>query len=549
MPDKTATVGGYLIRRLEQAGLKHIFGVPGDYTLTFFDRLEKSRIKIIGTCNELNAGYAADAYARINGLAAVCVTYDVGGLSLLNAVVGSFAERLPVIVISGGPKTTERPHHHLLHHTIGDMNLQYRIYEKATAASVILMDPEKAPAQIDAAFEACIRLKRPVYIEIPLDMVEAPCAGPGPFKADTQIPSDKESLAESADEASKILKDAKSPLILAGVEAHRLHIEKDLQAFIDHTGYPFAVSLLGKSVLPEYHPQFVGVYGGVASRYEARLAAEKADVILCLGTLVTDVAIGFDKTLRDQSKMILVNSEKVRVRHHTYDNISLKDFLAELTARLPKNKSKPLNIRHPSIDIGKKFTAKPGAKLTVKRFFERINHFIRPGDIIIADTGDSLYSAADLYLPEGVRFLDQAFYLSIGYSIPATLGAQLAQPEKRVITFVGDGAFQMTAQELSTIIRQRLNPVIFLLNNEGYAVERVMNDGAYNDLNDWKYHLLPEIFNGKRGLKVETEDELEEALGRIDVKQLTFIEIHTNKKDYSDHLRQQGELYKKIWKR
>lgn len=549
--NKTTTVGRYLVKRLEQLSLKHIFGVPGDYTLTFFDRLEESKIKVITNCNELNAGYAADAYARIHGLGAVCITYDVGGLSLLNAVVGSFAERLPVIVISGGPKTTERPHHHLLHHTIGDMDLQYKIYEKTTSAAVVLMDPEKAPAQIDETISSCIRLKRPVYIEIPLDIVDVPCRAPSAsFRPDISISSDKESLKEAVEEAAGILKKAKNPLILAGVEPHRFHIQNELQCVIDHTGYPFAVSLLGKSVLSENHPQFIGVYGGVASRDEARRAAEESDCMLCLGTLMTDIEIGREKTLCDQSKMIVANSEKVRIKHHTYDDVSLKDFMAALCFKLPRGRFRAGGIRHPSQDAKEKFIAKPNEKITVKRFYKRMNHFIRNTDVIIADTGDSLFSSADIFLPEGAVFLDQAFYLSIGYSIPATLGAGLAARGRRIVTFVGDGAFQMTAQELSTIIRNGLKPVIFVMNNEGYAVERIMNDGAYNDLNVWKYHILPEVFNGKRGIEVRTEGELERALNNIkdNNKDLVFIEVHLGKKDYSDHLKKQGELYNKVWK-
>lgn len=552
MPNKTTTVGKYLVKRLEQVALKHIFGVPGDYMLPFFDYLEESKMKVINNCNELNAGYAADAYARINGLSAICVTYDVGGLSALNAVVGSFAERLPVIVISGGPKTTERPHHHLLHHTIGEMDLQYKIYEKATVAAVVLMDPKKAPEQIDETIAACIRLKRPVYIEVPLDIIDVPCSAPdNDFKVDTSILSDKGCLKEAVEETVEILKKAKDPIILAGIEPHRFHIQKELQDLIDHTGYPFAVSLLGKSVLGEKHPQFLGVYGGVASRNEARIAAQDSDCILCLGTLMTDIEIGHERPMHDQSKLILANSEKVRIRHHTYENVSLKDFMTGLKEKLPKGKMRPLRVKHPSEDAKGKFIPKPDDKITVKRFYERMNSFITGDDIIIAETGDSIFSAADLFLPEGARFLDQAFYLSIGYSIPATLGAQLAAPKRRVVTFVGDGAFQMTGQELSTIIWHGLKSVIFLMNNEGYAVERIMNDGPYNDLNNWKYHLIPEVFNGKRGIEVRTEGELEIALAAIDDDpgRLAFIEVRLDKRDYSDHLKQQGELYRKVWKK
>ncbi|MBF0495061.1 MAG: alpha-keto acid decarboxylase family protein, partial [Deltaproteobacteria bacterium] len=227
--ENTSTIGKYLTTRLEQVGLKHIFGVPGDYVLQFFDCLEASSMKVICTCNELNAGYAADAYARINGAGAVCVTYGVGGFSLLNAVMGAYAERLPIIVISGSPKIAEYRHPHLLHHTIGDMNLQLRIYEHVTAASVILTNPERAPKQIDDTITTCLRTRRPVYLEIPVDMVDRPCPEPGPFQVNVSIGSDPEALAEAVAETANMLAQAKNPAILAGVENQRMGSQDELR--------------------------------------------------------------------------------------------------------------------------------------------------------------------------------------------------------------------------------------------------------------------------------------------------------------------------------
>lgn len=540
------TVGKYLATRLSQAGLKHIFGVPGDYVLEFFKCLEQSPAKVVCTTNELAAGYAADAYARLTGLGAVCVTYGVGGFSLFNAVVGAFAERLPLVAISGGPSVTEHNHHHLLHHTVGDMNLQYNIYEKITAASVILMNPEEAPKQIDNTLAACLRLKRPVYIEIPVDMVAKPCRAPGPFKPDTAIYTNREALAEAVDDAAEILNTAKSPVILAGVEAHRLGAQAELEKLVGHTGYPFATTLLGKSVLPESHPQFVGVYGGVASWKGAQETFERADIILSLGALMTDIHVGRQKTLLDASKMIVANSDNVRIKHHHYSQISLKDFLNGLRAKLPKGRPPLAKIRHPSEVMKEKFTPLPRQKITVKRFYQRINRFIASDHVLLADAGDSLFSASHLFLPQGTFFIDQAFYLSIGYSVPATLGAKLAAPRRRPVTFVGDGAFQTTGQELSTIIRQKLNPIIFLMNNDGYTIERVMVDGAFNDLNMWKYHRLPEIYGGGWGCQVSTEGELEKALAKIKSRpdELAFIEVILDRWDCSDGIRKYGKAYR-----
>jgi TPP-dependent 2-oxoacid decarboxylase len=541
------TVGKYLTKRLEDAGVKHIFGVPGDYVLRFFDELEASAVKVVGNCNELNAGYAADAYARVNGVGAVCVTYGVGGFSLFNAAVGAFAERVPMIIISGGPKAAEHKHRHLLHHTIGDMNLQFSIYEKITAASVILLDPEQAPRQIDDTICACLRLRRPVYIEIPVDMVTKPCSEAGTCKVDTAISSDKESLDEAVGEAAAMLGSAKEPAILAGVEAHRLGCRNELQEFVDHSGYPFASTLLGKAVLPERHPQFIGVYCGGLLRESARKTIEDADALLCLGTLMTDIGMGAGTARLEPSRMITANSDKVRIRHHVYEHVSLKDFMNGLRQKLPNGKFDPEKFVHPNADLKRDLTVEPGRKITLGHFYRRINRFIDKSCIVIADAGDSLFCSAELYMPEGIEYVGQAFYLSIGYSVPAALGLKLAAGDRRPVVFVGDGAFQMTAQEVSTMIRQKANPIIFLMNNDGYTIERVINDGPYNDIEMWKYHMLPEVFGGGWGCEVKTEGELESALKKAKDRpdELAFIEVRLDRWDCSDALKKLGAGLKK----
>lgn len=534
------TVAGYLIKRLEQAGLEHVFGVPGDYVLGLFKRLEESNIKLVCNCNELNAGYAADAYARTSGLSAVCVTYGVGGFSLFNAVVGAFAERIPLIVISGAPKVSERSHHHLLHHTTGDMDLQYNMYEKVTVASCALTNPEQAPAQIDKTIEACLKFKRPVYIEVPVDIVSCVCREPGPFVIDTTITSDKPSLDEVVSEAVTLLKEARQPVIIAGVESHRLGIQRQLQDLVEHSGYPFASSLLGKTILSEEHPQFIGVYGGVASWASARRMVQKADIILCLGTLMTDIEIGGCKPLLDPGRMIVANSDKVRIKHHTYNHISLMDFMVGLRKKLVKGKKIRIsNSYHPSSVLKEKYRPVPERKITTKRFYQRMNSFIGDKMVVIGESGDSLFNVSNLFLPKGVLCIDQAFYLSIGYALPGTLGAGLAAPGSRVITFVGDGAFQMTAQEVSTIIRERLNPVIFVMNNDGYTIERVMVDGVFNNLQMWRYSELPNVFGGGWGAVVKTEGDLEEALLKVECRKNEFalIEVRLDKFDCSDAIR------------
>jgi TPP-dependent 2-oxoacid decarboxylase len=534
------TVGQYLVRRLEQAGLKHIFGVPGDYVLRFYDLLETSSIDLVVTCNELNAGYAADAYARLHGVGGVCLTYGVGGFSVFNAVAGAFAERVPLIIVSGGPRIPEAPSRVLLHHTIGDMNLQYKIYEHIMAAAVILKNPEEAPDQIDRTIAACLRTQLPVYIEIPMDLVAQPCRSAGPFHVDTSIPSDPEALTEAVGEAVQMLAAAQNPTILAGVEVARLGLCRDLEDFINYTRYPFATTILAKSLLSERHPQFMGVYFGRLGPEGVQKSIEEADVLLCLGALMTDINLGVDTATHFHGRMIVANSDKVGIKHHVYPQVGLKDFIQGLRAGLPRwGQAGQVAPGHSALSGGADFTPVASQKITLKRFYQAASRWLHRHSLIVSDTGNStLLGASELFLPDGVPFIAQAFYVSIGYALPATLGAQLAAPNRRPITFVGDGALQMTVQELSTIIRRGLNPIIFLMNNDGYAIERVFHDGPYNDLQMWRYSRLPEVFGGGWGCEVRTEGELESAMQQALSRdsEMAFIEVHLDRSDYWESL-------------
>jgi len=539
------TVGRYLVRRLEQAGLRHIFGVPGDYVLSFFDYLEESSLQVVCTCNELNAGYAADAYARLQRIGGVCVTYGVGGFSLFNAVMGAYAERVPVVVISGGPRTTMRSERFHLHHTVRNKNLQQELFARITEAAVVLDRAASAPGQIDATLTACLRSRRPVYIEIPLDMVAAPCAPPGPWVVDTSLTSEPDTLAEALAETVEMINAAQNPVILAGIEAQRLGSQADLLDLVQHTGFPFATTYLSKSMLPEQHPQFAGVYGAALGGEAAQQLVEAAEVILCLGTLLTDMALGFGTAHLEPNRMVLANSDQVRIKHHTYAQVSLGDFIRGLLGQLPQGPPRDQAFI-PAYQGAETFIPSAPRPLTNKGFYERVNRFLDHRSLVLADTGDSICAAAQLYLPAGSKYICQGYYMSIGYTLPATLGVKLASPEYRPVTFIGDGALQMTAQELSTLIRHRLNPVIFLINNDGYTVERVINDGPYNDLQPWKYHLLPQVFQGGWGMAVKTESDLAEALEKAKSKpdELAFIEVRLDRLDCCESLKKLTRIYK-----
>lgn len=537
--EKSTTVGRYLVRRLEQLGLGHIFGVPGDYVLRFLDLLEESNIDVINTCSELNAGYAADAYARTVGIGAVCITYGVGGFSVYNAIAGAFAERVPLVVISGGPRAAMRGRLHpfLLHHTIGNMNLQQVIYEKIVEASAIL-SANHAARQIDDTLAACLRHSRPVYIEIPADVVDQPCTVPDDWKPDLALHMDADVLDEAVGEAAALIKSASNPVILAGVEAYRLKTRDALLDFVRRSGFPVATTALGKGVVPEHWPNFVGTYvGGLANEFTQQMV-ERSDLLLCLGSWMTDIDLGGYTAKLDPNRMVIANSEKIRIKRHIYEHVPLKDFLMAL-ARLPLS---PPATRPPK-PSEKPHIAVRDARLTTDRFWQRMDSFLEDDHIVIADTGSALFDSLKLHLPDKADFISQAFYASIGYAVPAALGAGLAAPSCRPVVFVGDGGFQMTGQELSNIIRYGLNPVIFLLNNDGYQVERVIYDNEYNNLQMWDYSALPEVYGGAKGVCVTTEGELESFIDmtRHSRDSLCFAEIRLGKLDFSDTLRKIGE--------
>ncbi len=537
------TIATYLLERLKEAGLRHAFGVPGDYVLTFMDRLIESGIEFVGTCNELNAGYAADAYARLNGIGCICVTWGVGGFSAMNAVAGAYAEQVPLVVLVGGPRTTQRRASMLLHHGVGDFATMQQAYAHITVASVLLDDAAEAPGRIDRALARCLADKRPIMIEIPADMVDKPCAAPGHFAPPQRPPSDPNALAEALDEVVGILKKAKRAAILGGVELHRYGLMTELRRLAEASRLPVATTLLGKAVFSEHHPQAIGVYEGSTSRQEVRAIVEGADALLCLGAWISDINFGVRTGRLEGRHMILANSGRLKISEHVYDNVWIGDVLTGLEGRMPAGGLAHAPFESVAKVLDTDFTAEPGRKLTINRVAKCLNAFIGEDTTVIAETGDSIFAAADLVMHHDVGFIGQAFYLSIGYALPATLGAALANPQRRVVTMIGDGAFQMTAQELSTLCRRKSNAILLLMNNDGYTTERVIHEGPYNDIQSWDYHRLPEVMGGGWGIRVRTEDELDAALARARAANEgpALIEIMLDRYDTTDSLKKLGE--------
>ncbi|MFL6329040.1 MAG: alpha-keto acid decarboxylase family protein [Nitrososphaeraceae archaeon] len=567
------SVSSFLIESLYDYGVRHIFGVPGDFVLGFYQQMiQSNKLKVINTCDEQGAAFAADSYARINGLGAVCVTYCVGGLKVVNATAQAFAEKSPLVVISGAPGIKERIKNPLLHHKVRDFDTQQKIFEHVTVDSVLIDNPTTAAKEIDRVLSSAMRYKRPVYIELPRDKVSTPISiyyqeqypdsssskyskniktGEG----EVQEKRDIDSMQEALSEAIEMINSSKQPVIIAGVEIHRFGLQDKLLQLVTKTNIPAVATVLSKSVISEDHPLYLGVYEGAMGHESVREYVESSDCLILIGALMTDINFGITPTPIEPSKSIYVTTEKLSVKHHNYENILLQDFLTILIeAPLAKKDfmllEKQRDIKN-NKNKNKRFSAARNRKITVKRLFERLNFSITGNVIVIADVGDSLFGALDLTIHGQTDFLSPAYYCSMGFAVPAAIGAQLANPKLRPIVIVGDGAFQMTGMEISTISRFALNPIIIILNNNGYGTERPMLDGPFNDVLPWNYYRIPEVIGGHgKGFMIETEEQLEEAFlaaENIYSQELCILDVHLDIHDGSPALQRLTEsLGKKV---
>jgi indolepyruvate decarboxylase len=540
------SIGDYLIRRLQDYGLRDVFGIPGDYVLGFYSLLEHSPINVIGCTREDCAGFAADAYARVNGLGAACVTYCVGGLSLCNSIAGAYAEKSPVVLITGSPGIRERFNNPLLHHRVRDFRTQLEVFEKLCIAGTELSDPSTAFREIDRVLDAVVRYKRPGYIEIPRDMTKVVPDTPYTFRHSEPV-SDREVLEEAVADAERWLSSSQRPVIIAGVEVHRFGLQDELMALAEGSRIPITTTMLGKSVIPEVHPLFVGLYEGAMGREEVTQFVEESDCVVLLGTFMTDINLGIYTANLDPGKCIYATSEQLRIRHHHYHGVLLGDFIRELAKRKPVVPKRTLP--RPSDNQQGNYELRADEPMTVTRLIARLNESLDAGTMVVADVGDALFSATELTIRERTEFISPAYYTSMGFAIPAALGAQTARPDLRPVVIVGDGAFQMTGMELSTIVRRNLNPIVIVLDNQGYGTERALHPGDFNDIHPWHYHKIPQVLGRGRGYEVWTEGEFDEALRAAwaDTSQMSLIQVHLPVDDRSkalDHLA--DKLSKKV---
>jgi TPP-dependent 2-oxoacid decarboxylase len=501
------TVAEYLLRQLQSSGVDHVFGIPGDYVLGLYKKLAASPLMHIGTTREDTAAFAADGYARCRGIGALAVTYGVGALNVVNAIAGAHAESSPVVVISGAPGVSEQRKNPMIHHRFGPFSFQREIFERITCATAVLDDPLTAFRNIDRCLQAARRYSKPVYLELPRDQLEAE-GFPLPAAEPVQPESDAGALAEAVDETVELLGRASLPVILAGVEIHRRGLQDRLSQLVTSACIPVAATLTGKSVVGERHAAYLGVYEGAMGPDFTRERVEGADLLLMLGATVNDVDTGIFTAKLDPERMIHASQDQVTIGHHHYPDVLLHDFLTELCNSIRAH-SCSWSPRAPLPELPAAGTGKP---MTITRLIASLNAVLTPDMSVICDVGDCLFAALDLRVHERSHFLASAFYTSMGFAVPAALGAQIASPGLRPLILVGDGAFQMTGTELSTFSRLGLDPVVIVFNNHGYSTERFILEGPFNDIPEWRYEHIGDLVGPVDGFHARTEDEFEHAL-------------------------------------
>jgi indolepyruvate decarboxylase len=544
--ESNPSIGEYLIRRLQDYGIADCFGIPGDYILSLYAMMEESPLNMVGCTSEDCAGFAADAYARVHGMGALCVTYCVGGLSVCNAIACAYAEKSPVVMITGSPGLRERIHNPLLHHMVRNFRTQYDVFEKLCVAGTELDNPVTAFHEIDRVLAACQRFKRPVYIELPRDMVHVrPEARP--LYQSHVPPSDPRALDEAVEEAARRIEHARQPVLLLGVEIHRFGLQDLALKLAEQAGIPMAATMLGKGVVAETHPLYMGLYEGAIGREEITRYVEASDCVVMLGTFMTDINLGIYTAELDIGDCIYATSEQLRIRHHHYHDVRLDDFIRRLVERrIKRDRPQP---PAPTEWNREPFKLEAKAPITITRLMSRLDEQLDDATIVIADVGDALFASTELTTHARTEFLAPAYYTSMGFAVPAALGAQTARPQARVIAIVGDGAFQMTGMELSTLVRNKMPVIVIVLDNGGYGTERLLHPGEFkfNDIHAWKYSELPVVLGGGTGYDVRTEGDFEGALDAAwqDRSGPSVLHVHLDPQDRSRALAKLAEMMQK----
>ena len=529
-------LGDFLVAYLRRAGVTHLFGLPGDLVLALFHRFGRERaLEIVTFSHEPTVGFAADGYARsTRRLGVLCVTYGAGGHNVLNPVAGAYAEQVPLLVVSGGPGEAEQKLSGI-HHQAKDVEGQWRMFREVTCAARILRHPERAAEEVHAVVRTILEEHRPGYLEIHRDMVDVEIPVPkairdweGRFAPPA---SDRRKLAEAVADTRARLVAARRPVLIGGIELYRDGAEREFQRLAEQLGAPVVTTVDAKGLFPMDHPLHMGIHMGPFSPPAIERRVRDADLVLALGTVLTDMNLGASKPQVRRDRSVWAVDGRVNVSFHTYTDVVLRDFVSALTAeRLPRSREKIAysdNLKRPG--------GRDGAPLSINDMLLELNAFLdaSPGYHVFAESGDSLFGGLELRLRGGGLYFAQGYYASMGFAVPAALGAQIGTG-RRPLVLSGDGAFQMTGMEISHAPRLGLSPIVVLVNNGGWQIFRPVSPRKdLLALPPWPYAELAQAWGGV-GFCAGTRAELREALRAAhELREFVLIECRLRPDDLS----------------
>lgn len=552
------TLGRYLFERLHQIHIDTIFGLPGDFNLTLLDKIyEVEGLRWAGNANELNAAYAADGYARLKGMACLLTTFGVGELSALNGIAGSYAEHVGVLHVVGVPSTVSRAKQLLLHHTLGngDFDAFHRMSSVISETTFIVSDPQTAPAEIDRCIRVCYLTQRPVYLGIPANMFDSKVSSK---LLDTPIdlalrPNQLDAEREVLDEIITMIKASKRPIILADACTSRHDVKKETKRLIEVTQFPSFTTPMGKGSIDEDTPRFGGVYVGNLSDPEVKTFVEESDLVLSVGALLSDFNTGSFSYSLNTRNVIEFHSDHMKIRNATFPGVQMKFVLEKLLEEIPavvKGRTDDRVVprqKEPSTTLNGKDAIKQ------EWMWKHVGKFLQEGDVVVTETGTSGFGIVESKFPRNTVGISQVLWGSIGYALGSTVGAAFAaqeiDPKKRVILFIGDGSLQLTVQELSTAARWGLTPYIFVLNNNGYTIERLIHGETqgYNDIQSWDHSLILPAFGAKNyeNKRVATYGEWNDMVNDKQFNKndkLRMIEVMLPTMDGPENLKKQAKL-------
>lgn len=541
------TIGQFLFRRLREIGVGHIFGVPGDFNLQLLEQLgEVDGIDFVGTCNELNASYAADGYARAGGIGAMLTTYGVGDLSAICGLAGACAEHVPVVLISGTPPLYAMESRLRVHHSLAEGNFDnINNCLKQFTANTLRLTPMNVADELDRVLISCWRDKLPVTIQVPSNISYLEVEVPETPLQLRMPPSDSERLASAVARITALIERAQHPLLLIDADADRCALSDDLYAIAGKRHIPYVAFRTGKGILPEDDPLYLGMYNGKSSAPEVAAALWRSDCLIATAPCFIESSPMAAPGNNPVSAQVYIRDVNVTIEGEVYEGVAARELVAKVRETLAERSEGGITARDM---VPRAVVPSADAPLTQAYFWQRMATFFRPNDLVCVENGTSLTALLENRFPRGTRYIAQPIWGSIGYSLPALLGAMTAEPSRRALLFIGDGSFQLTAQELSTILNRGLKPIIFLLNNRGYTIERYIlgMDARYNDVAPWQYHALPQILAPGQDIYsvvVDSEEALETALTEAEKGgRAAFIELVLDPADAPEAMKHFGAM-------